>query len=430
VSKNQIEPNRGPIFVVGSPRSGTSILTWCLGQHPNILPQEESCWIGQFAINVGVQFETGSSRQQRSQLSALGVKRAEFFQTLGDSINAMVLNHRCQQEQLAHECSKLDPSQNNPALNISRSLDEPKSRWVDGTPEYSHHIAGLRKFFPDAKFIHIVRDARSVVNSLLNFKTDGEHKLVTNEQQAYEYWLGTVQACLQAERAYGPQVVHRVRYEDLVRRPEQTVSSVLDFLNEPYSQACLEPLANKINSSCVPENFNGHDPRTDATLVETALQLSDQLQQSHRPLPMSADALTQIEADFGKRVAFVAQLDDDYAEGQRKVAALTRRLNWCGAMLVAGFLMAITAHYMRAEISKPIRHMLWLATSGSGLGIYLMIRRAGLRGHAEKMLHKCGDAVLGVFRTKHGMVMAQSRAAPDETSSSRRTNDRMTQGAV
>jgi hypothetical protein len=38
-----------PIFIVGAPRSGTSILAWCLGQHPNILPQEESNWLGAFS---------------------------------------------------------------------------------------------------------------------------------------------------------------------------------------------------------------------------------------------------------------------------------------------------------------------------------------------------------------------------------------------
>ena len=51
-----------PIFVVGSPRSGTSILTWCIGQHPNILPQEESNWLGPFAVDAAVGYQRGSER--------------------------------------------------------------------------------------------------------------------------------------------------------------------------------------------------------------------------------------------------------------------------------------------------------------------------------------------------------------------------------
>ena len=45
---------------------------------------------------------------------------------------------------------------------------------------------------------------------------------MTNEEEAYRYWIRTVSACLMAERAYGPNVVHRVRYADLIDRPEST----------------------------------------------------------------------------------------------------------------------------------------------------------------------------------------------------------------
>jgi hypothetical protein len=52
-SKNRRQENR-PIFVVGSPRSETSILTWCLGQHPNILPLAESGWMGDLQLTLAL----------------------------------------------------------------------------------------------------------------------------------------------------------------------------------------------------------------------------------------------------------------------------------------------------------------------------------------------------------------------------------------
>src|SRR6266851_5942678 len=83
-----------PIFIVGSPRSGTSILSWCLGQHPNILVQEESNWLGRFAIDVAMAYERGTLRGELAQLSALDVQREEFFAIFGSSINKLILNHR------------------------------------------------------------------------------------------------------------------------------------------------------------------------------------------------------------------------------------------------------------------------------------------------------------------------------------------------
>ncbi len=299
-----------PVFVVGSPRSGTSILTWCLGQHPNMFPVPESNWMGDFAVSVAIGHRIGAARGERSILSAMEIRENELFATVGQSINELILRHRKDLERKRQATIK---------------DSEPKGRWVDGTPEYSHHICGLRRLFPDALFVHICRDVRAVVRSMLNFHRVAGIQLVPNEEKAYKYWLRTVSACIKAEKAYGPGVVYRVRYADLISNPESTMRSLLDFLQEPYTAKCLEPLGQRINSSNVPDDFIADDPATDPTLVEQATRISAELEtkpQSSEPSPGAAEAL---ETEFQQRTQYVADLDKAYKEAQRLIRALEKQ---------------------------------------------------------------------------------------------------------
>src|SRR6266699_551357 len=237
-----VERVNKPIFIVGSPRSGTSILSWCVGQHPNILVQEESSWIGPFAVNVAIGHEIGSARGEHSQLSALDIRRDDFMAHFGKSINDLILSHRRQFEMNLRSTALRDSSQVHEGFQIARSQSDSKSRWVDGTPEYSLYICGLRKIFPGALFIHIVRDVDSVVRSILNFDRLGEGSLVANEQEAYNYWLRTVSSCLLAERAYGPCVILRLGYSEFVDTPEAALRSLFNFLSEAFAAECLTPI--------------------------------------------------------------------------------------------------------------------------------------------------------------------------------------------
>lgn len=227
-----------PIFVVGSPRSGTSILTWCLGQHPNILALEEGNWLDKFAYELGSTFERGTRRGDRSQLGALGIGADEFYACFGFAINELIFRSRSRYFERSREIATLDPGQIHPSIQLAREPGEPKLRWVDGTPEYSFCICGLLKLFPDARFIHIVRDVSSVVRSLVRFSADGQ-KLAPNERTAFEYWMRTTCACVRAERAFGPARIQRIRYRDMVENPVLTFTNLFAFLGEAFRPAVL-----------------------------------------------------------------------------------------------------------------------------------------------------------------------------------------------
>ena len=284
-----------PIFIVGSPRSGASILTWCLGQHQNIIAIDESTGIGELAIGLALWAE-------------MNVERGQFFAEFGHTINKLILRHKVDLERRRWE-EAVDPDLSLHSLVTEESANIPKARWVDGTPEYSFNICGLRKLFPDAQFIHIVRNVTSVVRSMLNFHRLAGVKLVANEREAYDYWFRAVSSCLLAEQAYGPSVVFRLLYSDLIDQPEASLRSVLSFLGEPFAAGCLTPLEKRINSSNVPAGFKLGSSDIDAAVVERASRLYAEIKAVPQAPAASATATNGIEAAFGQRVQYMATLE-------------------------------------------------------------------------------------------------------------------------
>ena len=71
-----------------------------------------------------------------------------------------------------------------PADMAARPPDDPKARWIDGTSEYSHSIVPLRRLFPGAVFIHLLRDVREVAPITRSFPHTGGRRF--NWQEAYE----------------------------------------------------------------------------------------------------------------------------------------------------------------------------------------------------------------------------------------------------
>ena len=117
-------------------------------------------------------------------------------------------------------------------------------------------------------------------------------------------------------------VVRRVHYTDLVENPESTMRSLLEFLEEQYDPKCLEPLAQRINSSNVPADFEFEGPAADPAIVEKATRLCASVNETPQPRQGSCAAADEMEATFRERVKYMATIDSAHKKTRQIIKTL------------------------------------------------------------------------------------------------------------
>jgi protein-tyrosine sulfotransferase len=121
-----------------------------------------------------------------------------------------------------------------------------KARIAEKSPNNVFYFPQLAQIFPDSPLIHVIRDGRDVVSSLLtmdwvSIATGKKFPYVESAQAAADYWKKSVTAGRRS--ANHPAVKGRyyeLRYEDLVRQPDATLRALFEFIDEPWDPAVLE----------------------------------------------------------------------------------------------------------------------------------------------------------------------------------------------
>jgi hypothetical protein len=258
-------------------------MTWTLGQHPNIQPMPETAWIASMAVAAVLAFNKGSEREKFSHLSNVQYPAERFLPHMGNAIHEIVCEvyeERCRQiygEDYRDRGIRLNPANPNYGYQVRRHVEDPKARWVDGTPLNSLYLWGLNQLFPEAKFVHNLRAPEEVALSLVHFENVGgvpqaiEEGLATWRRHAEPAWL--------AEKAWGPEKVFRLDYARLGNDREQLLQELLAFLGEDYAEDCLLPLDRRTNSSEVAEHKEtGLATIRSAAAFESASRLYGQMQ--------------------------------------------------------------------------------------------------------------------------------------------------------
>lgn len=226
-----------PIFIIGAGRSGTSLLTWAIGQHPNIIAVPETTWLSGMLGYLDDFYRLGMV-QKTGHFSEWGVTEEHFYQAMGDGLSGIV------QKTFRNMLENAGEFERGEGLHWASAKDDPKQRWVDGTPAATGYASLLAQVFPECRFINLVRDPRKVITSYLTF----EGRSLSDPIEAAEWIYNAQRAGYLAHTAFEDRCV-RVFLDDLLANPEQEMRRIMSFVGEDFSPDCLSAFAGKVNPS-------------------------------------------------------------------------------------------------------------------------------------------------------------------------------------
>jgi hypothetical protein len=207
----------GPVFVVGCARSGTTWVLDIYGAHPEVAAISES-WL--FSPNAGVVSlleEPHWSPDKRGGPQGLArvLSKEEFLEELRAFL-ARVLGH---------------------------ALGDGQRFLVEKSPNHVWNIDKIAEVFPEARFVHVVRDGRDVTVSLLaagaSWAPHWKESSAGSVRQAAATWQRSVTQVAAAAGTLGDRYLE-VRYEDLHADPASSYRRLFDFGGMPYDDGLLE----------------------------------------------------------------------------------------------------------------------------------------------------------------------------------------------
>ena len=213
-----------PVVILGVSRSGTTLLKQMLDRHPQLAIPTESYFLPQLWDRHGDHPDREAlldDLERLPRISEWGVKRADVEElmpgnpTFADAIQAVYRAY-------AHARGK--------------------PRFGDKTPSYMQRLEVLERAFPDARYVHLVRDGRDAALSFLAMTRKPRFNPARPRGGASfaVQWRREVEG---ARRFVGGPAAGRyleIRYERLVSDPEETLREACAFLHLDFEPAMLE----------------------------------------------------------------------------------------------------------------------------------------------------------------------------------------------
>jgi len=217
-----------PFFIVGSERSGTTLLMAVLGQHRRLAVPEVAWYYPRFRAFLHTYGDLGRAPHFRTLVSEMifGLKTPFFGLDLNPATIVDELVRRTRATTFREAYAAI--------LGLyAESVGKP--RWGEKTPHNLFYIEEILADFPDARFLHLVRDGRDVAADQLR-SAFGPRNIFA----AALIWRRTQEVAARWRAKLNKAQWLDVRYEELATRPETVVREVLGFLSEDYDPTVLD----------------------------------------------------------------------------------------------------------------------------------------------------------------------------------------------
>ncbi len=193
-----------PVFLVGFPRSGTTLMERVIGAHPRFVTSDEQPWLERTIAAIGGGDPDTLDRLTADDIADLrAVYRAAAEDTLGGVVG--------------------------------------DGKLFDKTPLNLVHLGAVRRLFPDAKVLVALRDPRDAVLSCLmqNFRLNTAMVHFLELPSAARLYAAVMDLWLHYRSILGLEYLE-YRYEDVVESLEDKVRQIIAFLGEEWDQRVLD----------------------------------------------------------------------------------------------------------------------------------------------------------------------------------------------
>lgn len=240
--------NRQNLFIIGSPRSGTSMFRMMLSSHESIVVPPE-CGFIQWWYEKYKNWDKKSSESE-SELNTFLTdlktsKKIETWNLDFSELKSLII------EESPFNYSEL---MNMVILQYAIQNDKKPNVLGDKNNYYIDYLEFLKTIYPNAKFLIIVRDPRDVVCSYLNVnsletKSKYKPKFPTTIKEMSFDWLNKNMKIIEFLESIDPLSYAIVKYEDLLFQPQLELSKCTKILNLEFEDQMLDFYKNKMEPS-------------------------------------------------------------------------------------------------------------------------------------------------------------------------------------